>query len=443
VRSGGASRSGTAALGSPFGRLWAASAVSNLADGIAAVAWPWLASAVTRDPVPLALMGVLAGLPWLLFSLPVGVWVDRLDRGRLIAACDGLRAFVLAAVALCVAAFGSDLGDPVAIGSQPFLPPEHQGAWLALLFGAAFAIGIVEVVRDSAAQAYLPQLVEDVDLERANGRLVATEVVTNSLAGPPLGGILIGLTLFLPFGVDSAAFAVAAVLVASIGPRPLPGPAQSHRESFRAQLRTGLRWLWRPTVLRHMAIILGAVNFAAACAMATAVLFAQEVLGTDGGEFGLMMTGAAIGGVLGGVLAARVAGRFGPGGVINGAMLVLGSVLLVASQMNTWQAIWVLMGIEAFTAMVWNVVTVSLRQRLIPQDLFGRVNSVYRFLSWWVIPIGTLLGGVLVRVVEPWLGREAALRAPFVVGGGLTLLALVFSLRWLTNALIAAAARPG
>jgi hypothetical protein len=101
------------------------------------------------------------------------------------------------------------------------------------------------------------------------------------------------------------------------------------------------------------------------------------------------------------------------------------------------------MGIEAFTAMVWNVVTVSLRQRMIPQDLFGRVNSVYRFLSWGVIPLGTLLGGVLVNAAEPWLGREAALRSPFVVGGGLTLLALVFSLRWLTNALIAAAARPG
>lgn len=422
------------ALGSAFRRLWAASAASNLADGVAMVAWPWLASAVTRDPLALAAMGLLAGLPWLLFSLPIGVFIDRIDRGRLIGACDAARAVILAAVAGAVAVFGADLSDPA--GGE-FVPPAHPAAWLALLYGAAFGLGIIEVARDSASQAFLPQLVAATSLERGNGRLMSTEVVANSLAGPPLGGLLVGVALFLPFAANSAAYALAAVLVLAIGPRRQSAPAPP--SGFRAELTEGMRWLWRHTLLRRLAVVLGLVNLASALAMATAVLFAQEVLGADGARYGLMMTGGAVGGVIGGLAAARIAARYGAGTVISTATLVFGLVFLTASQMTRWQAVWALIVVESFAVIVWNVVTVSLRQRLIPQPLFGRVNSVYRFLSWGLIPVGTLAGGALVAVLEPALGRQAALRAPFAVGGLLTLCVLVLTLSWLTDRRIAAA----
>ena len=457
----------TAPLGRPFRRLWGASTASNLADGIAQVAWPWLASAVTRDPLALAVMGMLAGLPWLLFSLPVGVIVDRVDRGRLIAVADALRCVIALGVAGAVALFGGRLADPAGLSDEAFVPPANQALWLAGLYAAAFLLGTVEVARDSAAQAFLPRVVRGGDLERANGRLMSTEIVANSLVGPPVGGLLVATALFLPFVVNAGAFAVSALLVLSIGARPparraggaagvgdagaamttaasgTNGGAGTNgaagRPGFGRELREGLRWLWRNDLLRHLAIVLGSVNFAATLAMATAVLFAQEVLQVDGARFGLMLTGGAVGGLVGGLLAARIAARIGPGWIINGALATMGAVFLVVSQLSQWPWVWALMALESFTAIVWNVVTVSLRQRIIPTDLFGRVNSVYRFLSWGVIPLGALLGGALVTWIEPVLGREAALRAPFVVGGVLALLLLVPASVWLTNARIAAA----
>lgn len=423
-------------LGGPFRRLWAASGASNLADGVAIVAWPWLASTITRDPLALAAIGVLAGLPWLVFSLPVGVWIDRLDRGRLIATCDFLRAAILLIVTAAVAVFGSQLGDPVGVTPAQFDAPPHQAAWLALLYVATLGLGIIEVVRDSAAQAFLPTIVEKAQLERANGRLMTTEIITNSLAGPPLAGFLVAIALLLPFAGNTGAYLLAAVLVFTIGARPRP---KVTNRRFGAELKVGLRWLWQHSVLRHLAIILGLANFSSSLGMATAILFAQEVLGVDGPQYGLMLTGGAVGGVLGGVLAARIGQRVGPGKVINGSMLVFGSVFILVSQMNSWPAVWALMVIETFAVLVWNVVTVSLRQRIIPDDLFGRVNSVYRFLSWGAIPLGTLLGGLVVTLAEPGLGREAALRAPFLVAGVMPLLAVPFSLRWLNNRTIAAA----
>jgi MFS family permease len=426
--------------GGPFRRFWSSAATSNLADGVGLVAWPWLASSVTRDPLALSAVALVAGLPWLLVSLPAGVWIDRVDRGRLIAACDAGRAVLLLAVGGTVLLLGGALVAPDPAGSGPFAAPPHALWWLAGILLAAFVLGCLEVFRDSAGQAFVPELLPPGDLERGNGRLGATEMVANALAGPPLGGLLVAAGLAVPFLGNAAAYAVAGVLVLSIGARPRPTAGTgAGRPPFRAAMAQGLRWLRAHRLLWRLAIVLGLCNFASMCATATQVLFAQEVLGTTSREFGLMLTGAALGGVLGGLSASRLSAAIGPGRVIAGTLLVQATVLLLIAAADRWQVVWLLLAVQMFTVLAWNVVTVSLRQRLVPSPLFGRVNSVYRFLGWGAIPLGALLGGAVVAATEPLLGREGALRAPFVVGALLSLVALALAVRPLSNRRIAEA----
>ena len=200
-------------LGLNYWRLWIASVISNLGDGISAVAYPWLASAVTRDPVHIALVGVATRLPWLLFSLPAGVITDRVDRRRLVVIMDALRAMVTIGVALAVLAFQSELASPELIATGQADPPARAGLLLAVLYVSATLFGIAEVLRDNAAQTLMPSIVDKENLEKANGRLWGAEMLTNSFVGPPLGGFLLAVAFALPFFVDAGTFAVAAAMV--------------------------------------------------------------------------------------------------------------------------------------------------------------------------------------------------------------------------------------
>jgi MFS family permease len=195
---------------------------------------------------------------------------------------------------------------------------------------------------------------------------------------------------------------------------------------MRAELAEGLRWLWRHVLLRNLAVFLGLANALSTMAFATYVLFAQENLGLDAGGFGVVMTGLAVGGVAGSLAAARLSRLLGPGASLF--MSLGGSALgyvLVAVTDQPW-VVWLMMAATTFLAMVWNVITVSLRQTIIPDRLLGRVNSVYRFFGWGMMPIGGAAGGAVVVLAEllGW-GRDAALRAPFwVAAAGYALLFL-------------------
>ncbi|MCX8509787.1 MAG: MFS transporter, partial [Rhodobacteraceae bacterium] len=182
-----------------------ASAVSNLGDGVSLVAFPWLATLLTRDPVLISLVVTAGRLPWFLFSLPAGVWTDRADRQKIIWRADLLRmALTLGVIAL--------------IFSAPTLPqpPGAGPAMILLLAGLTFLLGTAEVLRDNAAQTILPALVAAPDLESANGQMWSAEQVMNQFAGPPLAGALIALGISLPFGLDAASFAIAAGLIAQM-----------------------------------------------------------------------------------------------------------------------------------------------------------------------------------------------------------------------------------
>ncbi len=428
-------------LGVNYWRLWIASAISNLGDGISGVAYPWLASAVTRNPVHIALVGVATRLPWLVFSLPAGVITDRIDRRRLVVVMDALRTVVTIGVAVVVLVYQSELSSPESLASGEALPPAGAGVLLGVLYASAVLFGLAEVLRDNAAQTLMPSVVSKDNLEKANGRLWGAEMVTNSFIGPPLGGFLLAVAFSVPFFVDAGTFAISAAMVALLAGsfRPQVKDPSSPRPSFLTDLKEGFRWLWNHRLLRTLAIVLGLLNAAGSATQATMVLFAQEVLNLDATGFGLLASAGAVGGVVGSFGASAVSKALGPGPSLAATFVVGVGTSIAIGLTSSATLVWAMFAIGTFSAIVWNVITVSLRQAIIPDHLLGRVNSVYRFFGWGMMPIGAFLGGLLVQIVSGLADRAIGLRAPFFAAAIVELGLMVYAVPRLTTAKIEAA----
>ncbi|HKY48949.1 MAG TPA: MFS transporter [Acidimicrobiia bacterium] len=432
-------------LGLNYWRLWTASVISNLGDGMSGVAYPWLASAVTRNPLHIALVGVATRLPWLVFSLPAGVITDRMDRRRLVVAMDALRAAVTIAVAVVVLVYQSELSSPESIASGEALPPAGAGVLLAVLYISAGLFGLAEVLRDNAAQTLMPSVVSKDNLEKANGRLWGAEMITNSFIGPPLGGFLLAVAFSLPFFVDAGTFAVSAAMVAFLAGtfRPQVRDSAAPRPSFAVDLKEGFRWLWNHRLLRTLAIVLGLLNAAGSATQATMVLFAQEVLNLDATGFGLLASAGAVGGILGSFGASAVSKALGPGPSLAGTFVVGIGTSIAIGLTSSATLVWAMFAIGTFSAIVWNVITVSLRQAIIPDHLLGRVNSVYRFFGWGMMPIGIFIGGLLVQIVSGLADRDIGLRTPFFAAAVVELALMAYALPRLTTSKIEAARAAG
>ncbi len=430
-------------LGKNYWRLWTAHATSNLGDGIASIAYPWLASAVTRSPLLIALVMVASRLPWLVFTLPAGVITDRFDRRKIIVAMDIARGFLALAVAISVTTQASSLPDLNEVGKVTAL--ETNWFLYLVLIITALLFGCAEVLRDNSAQTLLPSVVEEKQLESANGKLWSVEFVMNSFIGPPLGSFILGISIFLPFYFDSTTFFISAALIATLIPnmKPIESSKKSEKMNFRAEIKEGFGWLWRHELLRPMAIILGALNAIGALTTAVFILFAQEVLQTSVLIFAILGTAGAVGGTLGGILGPKISKRLGSGPSLYLTLLSGPLVSLIIGVSSSWQLFWLLTAISTVFAVLWNVITVSLRQSIIPTELLGRVNSVYRFFAWGSIPIGTLIGGALVDLMDAVGDRELALRTPYFVSAGLGLLLFLFAAPRLTTEKIEKARQEG
>ncbi len=393
----------TARLPPAYWRLWTASTISNLGDGVFIVALPLLATRLTRSELSIAFIGVAAALPWLLLSLPIGAFVDRIDHRLLMVRADVFRAATIGALTIAVAT-------------------DHAQMWM--LWVAAGCLGVAEVFFDNASQAILPSVVPIEVLEKANGRLFAAEITANKFVGTLIGSLLFVTAVWLPFGVDAASFTIAAVLILTLRtttrPRPRPAPAKTH---LRLEIAEGLRWLWRHRVLRGLALAAGLSLLGMEITAAIFVLFAQDLLHLSDRWYGALIAIGAVGAVVGGLVADRLARRFGTLVIIYGTVVVW-TLCMFAE--GLWPRLWVsavATTTMAFGTTVWNTVTVSLRQRIVPAHLFGRVNSVYRWLVWGSISIGAALGGIVAH--------QFGLRAPFFVGaamGGIALVTLFFSI---------------
>ena len=393
-------------------RFILASGATNLADGVALVAWAWAATLLTRDPLLVAIVPLALRLPWFLFSLPAGIVTDRVDRRRLILAMDLLRAFAFGFIAVIVW-LASPL--PAAPEAGVALPGLFVGMVLAALL-----VGMAEVFRDNAAQTLLPALVGPDRLEAANGRLWSVELIGNALAGPAIGAALIGLAVALPFAANAAAYGVAVALVASLAGR-FRAEATGPRD-WRREVREGVDFLRGLPILRDLALITGVWNLLHQAVMVALVLHVQENLGLSAGVYGLILSAAALGGIAGSVLGPRIVARMGGARAAQVMLLASAPAFLgVALAPGAW-TLALSMALFEFSGLVWNLVVVSHRQRIIPPALLGRVNSLYRLIATGMMPLGLVLSGVAMAVAEPVLGRPVARVLPFwlaTAGAGL------------------------
>jgi MFS family permease len=427
-------------LGAGYWKLWTGNVVSNFGDGISALAYPWLASAVTRNPVAIALVGVSTRLPWLVFTLPAGVITDRVDRRRLVAWMDVIRLVITLVVGGFVLAYQRELAAPDAIAAGAADIPASGGLLLGMIYVTGLALGVCEVLRDNGAQTLLPSIVSKDQLQRANGRMWGAEMVTNQFAGPVAGGLLLAVAFSLPFFVDAGTFAVAAAMTFLIAGDFKPKNANgSRRRSIRTEMKEGFGWLWSRPFLRSLAISLGLLNLLGTMTQATLVLFVQEILDLDAAGFAILMWAGAAGGIVGSLTAERVSKRLGNG---NSLFLTIGASVVISAVIGLTSSapiVWVVFVAFSFTAVLWNVITVSLRQTIIPDHLLGRVNSVYRMFGWGMMPVGALAGGFLVNAGEALWSRSVGLRLPFLVSAGVHVVLYVWALPRLNDRQIEAA----
>ncbi len=406
-------------LGRRYSRLWSAAVLSGLGDGLEVAALPLLAAGLTRDPRLVAGLVAAATLPWLVFGLVSGAIVDRCDRTRLMVKVNVARTVLVATLAAMVAT---------------------HTARIEVVYVLVFLLGVGETLFNTAAQAVLPAIVNTEQLEAANGRLEVGELVTESFVGPPVGALIFAAMAALPFAMDAASFAVAALLLQGLATPGVRSGADTSGPELRSpglrplyqqllsDIGEGLRWLVRHRLLRSLCVVMGLANFAVYLTQGILVLFAVEKLHVSRHYYGFLLTGIAIGGIAGGLVARRVSARIGPARAILGILAVNIAVDLVVGSLSNAFAVTLMLSFAGFVTTLWNVVTISLRQAIIPRELLGRVNSAYRMVGLGAMPLGAVVGGVL--------SEAYGLRAPFFLAAAITGLALLIAAHWVTPAAI-------
>ncbi|SRR6266511_1421265 len=385
--------------------LWTATGISTLGDGAFIAALPLLAATMTEDPRLVAGVTAWGSLPWLLAALPAGALADRTDGQRLMHGAQWVQAGVVTLLAA--------------------LTVVHAGH-IAVLYAVAFALGVAETAVKASAQTLIPVVVPIEGLEKANGRLGATVFTAKEFLGPPLGSLLFALATPLPLWVDAATFAASALLIARISKRGRDrGPLR--RRPIRAEITEGLRWLARHRLLRVLTLLSAAANLCNAMVTATFVLFATERLHTGEFGFGLLLGAMAVGGVLGSLLSRRAIDRFGGRAVVTTTILLTPlAQLAIGAVARDAFTVGALAAVCSCCASLWNVATVSLRQRTVPAELIGRVSNTGLTVAWGAQPMGALLGGLIAG--------GFGLAAPWIVAGALrlstALLALPALRRW-------------
>jgi MFS family permease len=382
-------------MDSRFTRLWTASTISNLGDGVVFAAFPLIVASLTRDPIAVSVLAFSLRLPWLLFALPAGVIVDRNDRRRLMVGADLVRAAALGILAVALAT-----GEPS----------------LLVLYLVGFLVGMAETIFDSAAEALLPAIVDTPSLSKANGRLVSARWVANSLIGPPLGALLFVAAVWLPVGVDAATFLIAAMLVLSLG-GSFSADQAPPTNTMRADIGEGVRWLWNHRLLRTTALMAGGYNLVVSGMVAILVLFAQDEVGLSDLGFGLVLAALGVGGLLGGLVAGRIEERLGTANALIFGIITAATAATTLGFTSDALVMGTAILAFGFTTTLWNVVAISLRQELTPDAMRGRAAAAGKMIAFGAEPIGALTGGL----VAAWIG----LRAPILVAGaGLAVMAL-------------------
>lgn len=371
-------------LGTDFRWLLASSWTSNLGDGIALSAAPLLIASMTSSPILVASGAMMQFLPWLLFGLLAGSVADHHDRRRLVMIANGSRAVVVG-------------------GLVVFLVTGHANVWIVL--ATAFLYGTAEVFADSADSTLLPMLVKPADLGIGNARLQSGFLVANQLAGPPLGAFLFAIGSFWPFVVQILCVSLAVVLISRIARTPVPDREPAAQGEKAHPIREGLQWLRHNAPVRTLVLIILVFNVTWAAPWSVLVLYATQHLGMGAVGYGALTTASALGGLVG-------IGSFGwlekhvSFATLMRVCLSLEVLMHLSFAVTTNGAVaFAIMFGFGMYAFVWGTISTTVRQRLVPMELQGRIASVNMVGVFGGLVIGQLLGGIIAQawgLTAPW-----------------------------------------
>jgi len=401
-------------MGPAFNRMWAASIISNLSDGILIAAAPLLAISLTDSTVLISAIGAMVMLPWLLFAIPIGVLVDRVDRRFILAGANATRSAVVGVLALLIAT--------------------HHVTIYWLLF-ASFVIGVCEVAADTTSQSLIPQILEEKNFEKGNSRLQISETVIQGFVGAPISGFIYAIAIALPFFINSLGLAVAALLALSIPIKYLQDvrkdDVEKEKKKFVADMKFGIRYLYNEKVLRRLVVTTASIGVCYSMGTATMVLFIIKELELPKQLFGVILTIQSLGAISGAFMAPRLSKKFGRSTVMTFGITSSSAVLLINGFAPNIYFYVALATFGAFAVSQWNILLMATYQTVIPTELYGRIHGTRRTLVWGMMPLGSLLGGVLAHY---------NLRLPMFVGGAIASAIAFLSIGFLIN--IAETAKP-
>jgi MFS family permease len=370
-----------------FLKLWVAETISVFGSQISGLAIPLVAALILKvEPFAFALLGTIEFLPFILFTLPAGAWVDRLRRRPILII--------------------GDLGRAIALSTIP-IAYAFNALTIWQLYVVGFVAGTLTVFFDVANQSYLPSIVDRDDLLEGNSKLQISQSAAQ-LAGPGIAGYLVGLVT-APFAilVDALSFVISALFVFRI--RRAEPPVVAHpdeagqpKSSIVKEVREGLRFVVGNPALRAISAGTATSNLFGSMGFAILLLYLVQELGLTPQQIGIVFSLGNIGTLAGAILATRIARWFGLGPTIVGSLFIGGFTTLFVAVATKETAIPLLIGSGVFGGigqMVYNINQVSYRQAICPPRMQGRMNATVRFLVWGTMPIGSIIGGVLASTV--------------------------------------------
>jgi MFS family permease len=390
-----------------FLKLWSAESISVFGSQFTQLALP-LVAVLLLDASAFAVSAlvVIEFLPFILFAIPAGVWVDRLPRKPILVIADIARAVLLVSIPIAYAFDSLTLGHLYVVG---------------------FFVGVGTVFFDVAYQSYLPSLVERDQLVEGNSKLEVTRS-TSQLAGPAAaGGIVTALSAPVAVLLDAISFLVSALFLFAIRKdEKLPErAADGSRPSMLADAREGLRFVIRNPYLRPISICTGTSNFFWSMGGALLVVYAIRELDMSAATLGLAFSLGNAGPLLAAFTTARISARLGVGPTILVTAMTFSLAMILVPLATPGTAVPVLVAsalIGGFGAVAYNITQLSFRQAICPERMQGRMNAVIRFLVWGTMPLGALLGGAL----GTWFGIRTALWVA-AIGALFTFLPILFS----------------
>ena len=377
-------------LGSTFNKIWSAAMFSKFADGMAMAAIPLLATTLTRDSVLIAIQSNMMMLPWLLFAIPLGALLDRINRRLSMIIVQATR-----------------VGIGIALAS--LIMSGQMNLWALMIL--TFIFGISEVVYDTATQSAIPSLLKGHQLERGNSRLQIADTVMQSFVGLPLGALIFVSAAYSPFLGLAACYVAAMILVGTIpsqSMQPVRLPDAPKRAALKVEIKEGLLYLWNDKVLFKLVMTTGAVGFCYALGQATLVLFLLDHLNVTQAQYGLVMIPLAVGALLGAFASPMLSKRFGRAEALAVCLPISAFSLLIAGLAPniTWYL--VASFFHGFFIAQWNILLMSTYHSMIPNDIFGRIHGTRRTIVWGLMPLGGLLGGFIAKI---------DITLPLIVGG--------------------------